>query len=237
MFNVFWGNLSKNQKVILLCGLQILVIIILVIVVQASLGDKQHAEIEDTSYSNDFDIPSNAKRYVSENVWQVVQEGVADLTDNNVDDIVIREGSYTETENDDGSIGANFIVDIDSLKQTFVISTGWSEDGGIVYEVVIDCPPQNEMKYPETVCYGMYNNTYSLDLYLPHEISVGEGDNEIVEAYIDGSEYTHTIDVDMAPCDVNLTKAKVEEYLRSTPIKLNEYQINYVVNTSDIDCT
>ena len=97
------------------------------------------------------------------------------------------------------------------------------------------------MKYPETICYGMYNNTYSLDLYLPYAVyPEGHDPNDstpLAPNYIiHGDEFDKTIDIEVSICDAEKFKQEAMDYLNSTPIKLNEYKINYNVNDVDVGC-
>lgn len=227
MFKVFWNNLSKMQKIGLVVLAQGLVVIVLVLLVQSFAAEKSHVEIESGSVSENG-IPKNAEDFISENIWMIIKSRVADVTRNDIDDVVIREGTYTETVNEDGSIAASFIVDIDSLKQTFTVSTGWSKNGNEVYETIVDCPPLNLMKYPETVCYGAYHDTYSLDLYLPYTIMASHND-EAVDVYIEGNEEEKEILISVANCNPGKLKNQAMEYLKSTPIDLSKYRITYDV--------
>ncbi|MBR3157307.1 hypothetical protein IKF20_02685 [Candidatus Saccharibacteria bacterium] len=232
MFKTLLGNLTKNQKIVLVVIAQILVIAIIASVLQFALADKPHATIDD---ANDSEMPGDAEDFIEENIWQLIESNVPNVDRNNIKDVTIREGTYEESENEDGSISVNFIVDIDSLKQTYTVSTGWSKDKSVVYEVIVDCPPQELMKYPETVCQGTYNNTYSLDLYLPYVV-----DSSIEDAaplvFMDGNESKRTIDVTVSACNPEQYKKLATDYLDSTPLDLSEYTINFEVSSTDAIC-
>ena len=236
MFKTLINNLSKTQKICLLVALQIIVIVILASLVQSFTAEKSHVEIENNAEIS-AEIPDNAERFIKDNIWQLIKDKVADVDKNNID-VVIREGTYNEIYTDDG-VQATFIVDIDSLKQSYRVSTGWSEDGSTVYEVIVNCPRADEMKYPETICYGAYNDSYSLDLYLPYSIYPEEGDEEEVVApdvYINGDEDRKIIDVMVSKCDVDSFKKKATDYLKTLPIDLNDYTINYEINDINVRC-
>ena len=126
MFNNLVSNLSKSQKVVIVVILQIVFIAIIGSVLQFCLMPHQHASIESSEIEKEVDMPADAKDFVSSSIWSLVSSYVSDLNSNDVDDIVIREGSFEAVENDDGSVSVNFIVDIDSLKQTYTVSTGWT---------------------------------------------------------------------------------------------------------------
>ncbi|MBR3236327.1 hypothetical protein IKF92_01430 [Candidatus Saccharibacteria bacterium] len=211
---------------------QIIIIAVLVSIVQTFTGERQHAFIDD---SNDVDMSSKAEDFISDSIWELIEANIPNVDKNNIDDIVIREGTYEEIENDDGSVSVNFIVDIDSLKQTYTVSTGWTKDKSTIYEVIVDCPQQKLMKYPETVCQGTYNNTYSLDLYLPYVVD-SENEDATSNVYVYGNENDKTINVEVSACDPEKYKKMAMDYLESTPIKLSDYTINYEVSYTDIEC-
>ena len=239
MFRNLWNNLSKSQRVGLLVVGQMLVIIILALTVQSFTREKTHVEIENSPGYSD-EIPSNAEEFISDNIWQIIKSKVADADRNDVE-VTIREGTLDVVENDDGSVSANFIVDIDSLKQTFTVSTGWTKNGDTVFETIVDCPPISEMKYPETVCYGAYYNTYSLDLYLPYivypEGAVEDDDSMTAPNYmISGDEETKTLDVMVSACDVEGFKKAAWDYLNGLPIDFTNYTVNYEINDINVEC-
>lgn len=240
MYRTFWNNLTKAQKIGLVVVAQALVIVVLVLLVQSFTAEKNHVEIEKDSNSG-MEIPKKAEEFVSENIWSIIKSRVADVTRNDINDAVIREGSYNETQNEDGSISASFIVDIDSLKQSFTVSTGWSEDESEVYETIIDCPRADQMKYPETICYGAYHNTYSLGLYLPYAVYPegydGEDADPVAPNYlINGDEETKTLDIMVSTCNVEEYKKAALDYLKTIPIDFSNYTVNFEINNINVEC-
>ena len=217
---------------------QLFVVVILVLLVQSFMKEKPYVEMENQSVS-EYNIPKNAEEFIAENIWSIISSKVADVSRNDIKDVAIREGTYEETQNEDGTVSANFIVDIDSLKQTFTVGVGWSKDGKTVYEPIIDCPPLELMKYPETVCYGAYHNTYSLDLYLPH-MSYPEGrDGSSPTApnyMITGDQDSKTLNIMVSICDAEKYKKEAWEYLNTVPIDFSDYTVNYRINGINTEC-
>ena len=240
---VAYTNLSKKQKICLLFFFQVIIIIIIVSILHVFLQPKNHIVVQDDDNWANSNIPQKNIDIFEKTLWDLISSHNNSANESIIDDVVIRDGSYSEIEQDD-SMSANFIIDIDSIKQTYVVSIGWPKNKNnddITYnDVVIDCPPQNQMKYPETVCYGMYNNTYSLDLYLPWQIdSPYQDEYEYAgsEVQIDGDESAHTITVSLAPCNnMEENKQKANDYLQTIP-NINDYQVEYVLqNGVDIIC-
>ena len=235
MWHALLENLSKGQKIAAVMIIQTFIVVMLAFVLKTVL-EKEPIRSYDVSRDDEVikDIPAELADSFRRQLWSVASSVDNSLSQNELY-YEVREGTYEETEDSDGAKGAVFIVDIDSLKQSFVVSIAWNDkDDTIPADILINCPPQDQMKYPETVCYGMYNNTYSLDLYLPY---TEYPDNDGAPNYmISGNDADKTIDIMVSACDTEKFKKQAMDYLKSTPIKLDEYTINYEVNSVDIEC-
>lgn len=235
MLKTFVANLSKGQKTFIAVLLQTIVIILLITVLNVFLPERTHIKIDGYD-SAENSIPGNAKEFIAKNTWNLVQSSVKDIIGSSIDDATIREGTYRETKNEDGSTSVEFILDIDSIKQTYVITTGWSKDKTTTYQVIVNCPSQNEMKYPETICHGMYNSTYSLDLYLPYVVN-SPYEDAAPDILIEGNETDKTIRVMLTTCNTDINRQKADQYLQSIPTDLSSYQIIYDVSGADAICS
>lgn len=234
MFKNLIQNLSKNQKVGIAIIMQVIVIVIIVACVQWAIQPETHIEVVN---ENDTAIPDERWRGIKNEIWHLIKNNVSDVSQSAIDDAVIREGTYEETMNNDITT-ATFLLDIDSLKQTYAITVSWSNKEVLSDYMSIDCPPQSKMKYSETVCYGMYNNTYSLSLYLPYGASPDDVEDAIAAPYyyITGDEDEKTINIMVSVCDVEKYKKEAMDYLESTPLSLEKYTINYEINNIDVEC-
>lgn len=242
MLNSLWENLSKNQKITFLVVIQIFIIIILAVILNSVLGsERQHVTVENESVLSN--VPESDRQLLNEQLWGVIQNNVTGVDRSVINDAVVRDGTYEETDDENGNMGATFLLDIDSIKQTYAVSIVWSTDSKntIADSVYINCPPIDQMKYPETVCHGMYNDTYSLDLYLPYIVYPEGYDDE--NAYpmapnylVEGDEDAKTIDIMVSSCAPDKYKEEALKYLESTPIDLSDYQINYTINSTDVNC-
>ncbi len=235
----FWINLSKAQKIGVVAFLQIIFIAIMIVLFNFAIQPKSHVGEIVSEDEIGLPVPEKNVDMFKDALWGVISKNVKDVDQNVLNDVTIREGTYKEIEHE-SSTEAVFIIDIDSIKQSYTVSISWvAESGPGMYDnVSIECPPQNQMKYPETVCYGMYNNTYSMDLYLPYGVSpdVPENTPAAPHYYITGDEDEKTIDIMVSVCDVEKYKKEAMDYLNSTPLKLDEYTINYEINSVDVEC-
>lgn len=238
-----YTNLSKVQRIGLIIFIQFIVVILIATIIRFSFQEKDHI---DTVYSDEvssIQVPAKNWAVFENSLWDLIEDRVGDVSENIIKDVVIRDGTYQETELDGGK-SANFIIDIDSIKQTYTVSIGWATDpksGDEIYDnVIINCPPRSEMKYPETICQGMYNSTYSLDLYLPYEIEspfVDEYGFAAPDLYIDGDEATHIITVSLNPCNnAEEFRKKADDYIKTIPGHEN-YQVIYEIGDGiDVVC-
>ncbi len=104
-----------------------------------------------------------------------------------VDDVMVREGtvqSFWVRNDDKGTTSktTSFLVDINSIKQTFKV-TVYDYSGELTdLPVQISCPSVDEMKYPESECRGVYgSNSKSLRNNLPHELKLASGEKILVK--------------------------------------------------------
>ena len=228
-------NLSRTQKIAILFILQALIIIAIVTVVNRTFSKpKDHIDtVGDTEILKN--VPSEEFELYEQALWNIISETDGGASRSVIKDAAVRENSYSETENEAGDVQISFVVDIDSIKQSYRIILGWNDDGPIT--PLIDCLPISEAKYPDSVCHGTYRNSNDLSLYLPYEI-----DSPFINDYpyagpeldIDGAEAPHPITVTLKPCsDADVYRQKATEYLKTIP-NIANYQINYEV-TDGID--
>ncbi len=240
------NNLTRNQKIAILVGLQIVVIIILAAVINGVFGDRLHVDIKNSGELSS--IPTEYTDDFKNVLWNVVSSNYDNVEKSVIDDVVVRENSYTESKS--GSIAeANFLVDIDSLKQTYNVSIQWSDEEVLPDGISVECPPVSQMKYKETFCKGMYNNTNSFSLYFPYYVykneygeectinECGDGDKSLVYA-IECDENTNVINIESSICDVEKYNREALDYIKNdTPFYGDSaYTIKYTTNGVDVNC-
>ncbi len=230
-------NLTKQQKIGILIAAQVLFIVIIIVVVNLIFQPRSHVEIKNDNLISG--VPASEQTYFKEQLWNIVSANYSNVDRSVIDDAVIRDGSVSSEFDEATQIhSTSFIVDIDSLELTYNVTIQWSTKEQLPDTVMINCPPMNDMKYPGTICRGMYDSTYSFDLYFPY-YGDREFGGETYTAYeIDGDETTKTITITSSVCDPDKYNAEALEYLKqNTPFYNNpEYQIQYVVNTVDEVC-
>ena len=75
---------------------------------------------------------------------------------------VIRKGTYFE-KTEDEITSANFLVDIDAYKQTYVVEMAWSDTKEVADGIIIRCPTRAQSKFPDSFCKSMYDTTKDVE--------------------------------------------------------------------------
>lgn len=217
-------NFSLRQKIIIAIIIEIFILVIIGSVAFLIFRKPDSVPIRETNSISDSSIQDQIGG-VETQLYSLLRGNSLIYEGQKISDATIREGSYENT-----SYGAKFIVDIDSLKATYIIEVE-SMDDGLEHPngINISCPPIDQMKYQDTFCKGSYNNTASPELYLPHVVYAQDGTIswEIVES---GLSY-NTIVVAVRSCGDANTYAKnaqeAKNWLDNTPIKQDEHSIIY----------
>ena len=240
MLKTIWQNLSKIQKIGSIIILQALVILLVASILKSTLRPRDHIEVDDGAeiLSN---MPSAERELYENELWNVIIAHTEGLDNSIVKEAIIREDSYTEEiDSENGVSKVSFLIDIDSIRQTYKVYAGWTKNEPFTVSPVIECVSVKESKYPDSICFGTYNNTYSLDLYLPWKIESpykNEYSYAVPEVYIDGDEINHTITAYIVPCNnLEENKKKANNYIQTIPGHDN-YKIEYVVGDHvDVVC-
>ena len=169
----------KNwQKIGILVGSIAVVLVIATVVVMFSNGGPKLEITFDTNTS----IPSEELTNVREALVNVVKANTSNFDKNTVYKGTARD--YQETV--DGKNGtANFIVDFDSISESYKVAVTWPNSDGSTLNIAISCPLLDS-KYPETPCLTEVNDSSEIVSYLPYEGSFSNGKKYKIEAKYDG---------------------------------------------------
>lgn len=222
MFRNFIANLSKNQKIFGIIILEIIFMITIISIVKVCTEPKTSISLQNTESVQNENTKGQLDG-LEKQLYSFLRSKFG-INDNNIiADAKVRDNSYEKT-----SSGVKFIVDIDSLKATYVIDIeNTSKDDTHPNSAVISCPPISQMKYPETYCEGMYNNTGSPELYLPHVVQ--DQENGIKWEIVQSSNNSSNIIIAIRSCDdealFNQYRLEATKWFDETPIKQTDYKI------------
>lgn len=212
------GFLTKKRiRIIILIAIAFLVLIIGLIIhhFRTHLSIANFSEVESSMSSAD-------RARIEDRLFGII--AMAGL-DPNADDIKIREGSYEE-ETSGGVTTGTFIVDIDSLRQTYVITAEWSSDKDVIHtdDVYIMCPKLDQIIYEGSTCEALESSSSDLAYYLPYFLTMEDGtDIQVSANYRDPNNPYIEVLVQTACGDKELAE------------RAKEYTINWVRDTVHID--
>ena len=164
----FWKNLKDWQRGGILVGV-VAVIVIVVVAVIFMIGSEPKVEIEFGEQNN---IPGGELRKVRGKLVDVIRNNTE-----NFDSTVVYRGvasNYKETT-EGKETTANFVVDFDSISESYKVSVTWPDSDDGSPNIVVSCALLNG-KYPETACTTESNSSSDIVGYLPYigEDAVGE---------------------------------------------------------------
>ena len=161
-----------------------------------------------------------------------------------IDDVAIRDGSVASSVNVDNDGGywkeTTFIVDIDSIKQTYVVKMVDSDEEITGMKTQLYCPKLSETKYPASECKDIYwahgemsraKNNY-LEYNLPYEFKLPTTGEKVLVRSVDvakkNGKWTQTVQVYLYSCDEkNPPVAEAEEAVRKWVESLDDPTSRY----------
>lgn len=105
-------------------------------------------------------LPENMRDSLEIQLRNVLGVGVS-VENGRFVDGEIRSGTYQELVNSQVH-SANFLLDIDEYRQTFLVNMDWSDEIEVLNPILVSCPDMSLMKYPEENCLAMYNDTQDI---------------------------------------------------------------------------
>lgn len=153
-------NLSRKQWIGLVTAVAGLIVVVAVVIAIAIINNyrSQYEYVNIMNYPSELPVDMR-------NELEVQLKRVLVLKFEAPEDSVIRGEIREETlriNDSSAENNASFIVDIDEYRQSYNIVMSWSSSAEIKNGVLISCPEQDLMKYPDMVCKAMYDNSQDL---------------------------------------------------------------------------
>ena len=225
----FWQNIDAKAKVLL----TIVAVVVLVIAVWSVIMLIPEAQMDRrvtvTNYSDEnVSVPRGYQQYISERIGDILRKSTM-LDETETADGKIREGTYSESTDGD-IVTAAFIVDVESVKQSFDVKVIWlkGKDIGDDPNVTITCPYYTDVIYTDTKC-QVTTPENQLKRYLPHYDYIDD-----TKYAVNYQRYTDQmyLRIEIAACgDANLQKSAIDEtknWLKSRYLDPNDYKIETV---------
>lgn len=230
--------MSKKKKIIFLSLITIIVVIFVgsMIVVGNVLLPKDYDRVtinnsEVISDVNREDLNSFRRQLLNLLIERELIEKEA-----KVEDVSIREDSVVkQSAVEKGGIYSkwtSFLVDIDSIKQTYRVNITDSNKTMNNSPVQISCPMISEMKYPEEKCIGVYGySSNSVRNWVPYELKMDSGEKVLVKS-LDSVNGRSVLQIYLYNCDTNgPSKDTIKKFVKDWVVALgDEASENYSYN-------
>ncbi|MBR1795888.1 hypothetical protein IJ765_01320 [Candidatus Saccharibacteria bacterium] len=220
----------KNKKNLIITIISIIISATLIFLLVITLLPKEYDAVKITNESvNLSKIPSEYLTAFRTQLIRHLRE--QNLTKSDDIDVSIREDTihtFTEINHSINTTTSAFIVDIDSVKQTYQVKVLNATGDYVGIYTQINCPKVSEMKYPNTECIGRFgDSSKKVEHHLPYETKLASGEKLIIKS-IAGS---NILQIYLYSCDQKSPKIKETEELVKNWIKeigddANLYQLN-----------
>lgn len=190
-------------------------------------------------------LPADSRNSINTAIYKIVKNNLK-TSDINVSDATIRKGSATYNYNASTNVNSgSFIVDMQTIKQSYLISYEWSSDDTNVnlsgYTSAASCLPANELIYGDFNCVDSFSNSITninrdpiLD-HLPYSTfnyTVTASMNAQNKVDLNVSMILYSSDTRDGNRDNSINKYKVEivDWIQSIGLNPANYLINYSIN-------
>ena len=153
-------------------------------------------------------------------------------SDATVDDVAVRadsvKASSTTDANKNVTTKTTFLIDIDSIKQTYHVKIYNSTAELTSPPVEITCPNTSEMKYPDVECVGRNGDTNKkVSKNLPYTASLDSGEKVLVKNLTDST----TLQIYLYSCNAkNPPVSAAEKLVRDWVSSIGDNAKNYTYN-------
>jgi len=240
------NQLGKKQKIIII---SIGVILIAVFVLSFFISrpvNKYGNGINVINYDKYIsNLPADRKDSINTALYNITKDN-SNNSSVNVKDATIRGDSVTYNYNKDSNINSgSFIVDMQSIKQSYLITYEWSSDISNAdlsgYSSSASCLPLDKLIYGNFNCQDSFSssdNTKNRDPilnYLPYStfnyvVTANTNNQNRVE--LDANIILYSSDTRDGNRDNSITKYKTEitDWIKSNGLNPNDYIVNYSID-------
>lgn len=133
-----------------------------------------------TRRGRNIHLENRASLNISDKEIKNLQLHLANLLGDEDLNVVIRTESITYSTSNQQTT-ANFLIDIDSIAQTYAVTIYDTDLALESPSVEIKCSKISDSKYPDSECQSPSNTSRSLDLHLPYETKLSSGEKIYVK--------------------------------------------------------
>ena len=236
-----------SRRIIIIAGLTLLSLVLMSVAVSVynnqknSFGDEiAIVGLKDETSGREKPSDKELIDYIQSELLKIVNMNSDEQKEGrDIKDAIIREGSFNQTHNkDEGVYIVSFIVDIESLSQSYQANYQWKTSDGSDEHLDewgdnVRCLPSDKLIYGDFDCQDMFTvmggSEKSIINHLPHSslnyrITYSPSQDNVLDVTIETTASDERIDADAA---ISAYKQEVLEWIRSVGFDPQDFYINY----------
>lgn len=244
--------ISKQKLFIIGIGLLLLIAVVVFLKVQESQKNSFGDEIEITNLKDETSKSKEPSEKMAIDYVQYALLGAVNMNvekpieDKQIKDAQIRSGTFNQTYSKEHNVyTVTFIVDIESLQQSYQASYQWAKDKKSKYSLDewgsnVRCLPQSKLIYEDFKCKDMFTEMggeeESIIKHLPHStlsyrITLGPSMPYVLNIVISTNAADERGDAKAA---IEKYKNQANEWIRSVGFDPQDYTINYTYKRASV---
>jgi len=249
-------NQVNSKKKLLVIALSFVLLVIIVSAVYWYVNGRNNPEGDSLVIKNlgtyTQGKPSNKDtlNYIEHALYTTVNLNVDEpVKDKSIQDVMVRDGSFSQEYHNDKSIHTvKFIVDIESLKQSYDVSYQWSDTDKYSpnldeWGTAVRCLPKDKLIYKDFDCKDMFSEmSTTADDPVLAKILPYEGNFYAIRYYSGDKEGNTIISVQImtnttgerTKKQFDIYKKEAQDWLISQGVNLNDYVLIYRNLSNDI---
>lgn len=180
-------------------------------------------------------LPKDRRLAINTQLYNLIKSSSPDK-DIDINDAVIRKGSYTETFNElENTYSSTFIIDISSIKQSYMVLFNWSKNTNVILKgdnLKFSCLPKDKLIYGEFNCSEILKipviSTDPILQYVPYTDD-SSGIKYKISAHINNGvlEYLSIFFNTCSSYSIEIYKKEALDWIRSKNLNPDDYTIKY----------
>ena len=203
------GGKNSSRWVALIVGVAVVIGSIILAVFVFGRNSDLSQVVDIVNYSEiEKELPTDARDLLRNSLYDLLAAHFDVPNEANKVKAVVRIDTL-EKSIAEGSTGVSFIMDIDEYRQTYDVMVSWFDDPDLPMNISVGCTRRDVAKFPEAMCYGMYDTSDSLELYLPYEWKTESGKEFLLEFGYYNEDGSEVVIAFVENCDKNGVKKDV----------------------------
>lgn len=148
-------QIDKKQLITIITGFIIFIALVIIVSIVFIINQNSNQIIIGNYDKYTKSLPQDRRLAINTQLYNILKSSSPDK-DININDAVIRKGSYTETYNEsEKTYSSTFIIDIPSIKQSYIVIFIWSKDAKTILKgdnLKFGCLTKDQLIYGDFNC-------------------------------------------------------------------------------------